>query len=79
MNTMNISLPESLESFVDQQATSRVYSSSSEYVRELIRKDDDRQRLHSRLLEGAKSPKAVTADANYFGQVRDRVRQAGQR
>ncbi len=76
---MNISLPEALKSFVDQQVTSRDYSSSSEYVRELIRKDQDRQHLRGLLLEGAASPPAVIADSNYFGQLRDRVRDAGRR
>ena len=76
---MNVSLPEALKSFVDQQVRSRGYSSSSEYVRELIRKDQDRQRLHGLLLEGVASPPAVTADADYFSQLRDRVREAGQR
>ena len=79
MRTMQISLPKSLKSFVDQQVRSRGYSSSSEYVRELIRKDQDRQRLCGLLLEGAESPSSVTADAHYFGQLRDRVREAGQR
>lgn len=79
MSTMNISLPQTLKSFVDQQVTSRGYSSSSEYVRELIRKDQDRQRLRGLLLEGAASPQSVVADANYFGQLRDRVREAGRR
>ncbi len=75
---MNISLPEALKSFVDQQVSTRGYSSSSEYVRELIRKDEDRQRVRALLLEGASSPPAVTADADYFGRLRDRVRQASQ-
>ena len=78
MSTMNISLPEALKSFVDQQVSARGYSSSSEYVRELIRKDKDRQRVRALLLEGASSPPAVTADADYFGRLRDRVRQASQ-
>ena len=76
---MNISLPESLKSFVDQQVTSRGYSSSSEYDRELIRKDQDRQHLRGLLLEGAASPLSVAADSNYFGQLRDSVREAGRR
>ena len=77
MSTMNISLPEALKSFVDHQVSARGYSSSSEYVRELIRKDQDRQHLRALLLEGAASPPTVTADADYFGRLRDRVRQAG--
>ncbi len=79
MSTMNISLPESLKSFVDQQVRSRGYNSSSECVRELIRKDQDRLRLRGLLLEGAASPPAVTADAHYFAQLRDRDYQAGRR
>ena len=41
MTTMNISLPETLKSFVDGQVVERGYGTSSEYVRELIRKDQD--------------------------------------
>ena len=33
---MNVSLPESLKSFVDEQVTLRGYGTSSEYVREQI-------------------------------------------
>ena len=76
---MNISLPEALKTFVDDQVSARGYRTSSEYVRELIRKDRDRQRLRGLLLEGAASPKAVTADAHYFDRLRSRVRDAGQR
>ena len=79
MSTMNIWLPEALKSFVDQQVSVRDYSSPSEYVRELIRKDQDRQHLRGLLLESAVSPPAVTADADYFGRLRDRVREAGER
>jgi antitoxin ParD1/3/4 len=42
MSTMNISLPETLKTFVDTQVSQRGYGTSSEYVRELIRKDQDR-------------------------------------
>ena len=79
MSTLNISLPESLKSFVDRQVRSRGYGSSSEYVRELIRKDQDRQHLRGLLLEGAASPLSVAADSDYFGQLRDSVREAGRR
>ncbi len=41
---MNISLPAALKAFVSEQAADGGYSTSSEYVRELIRKDRDRQR-----------------------------------
>ena len=52
MSTMNISLPDSLKSFVDEQVTQRGYGTSSEYVRELIRKDADVLRLRGMLRLG---------------------------
>ena len=79
MSTMNVSLPEALKDFVEDQVSARGYSTSSEYVRELIRKDQDRQRLRGLLLEGAVSPQAVTADADYFDELRSRVGKAGRR
>ncbi len=75
MSTMNISLPDSLKSFVDEQVTERGFGTSSEYVRELIRKDQDRQRLRGLLLDGAASEAGATADADWFETLRDRVRQ----
>ena len=77
--TISISLPDALKSFVDQQVRSRGYRASSEYVRELIRRDQGRQRLRGLLLKNATSPLAIDADATYFGQLRDGVREPGQR
>ena len=79
MSTMNVSLPEALKDFVEDQVSARGYSTSSEYVRELIRRDRDRQRLRGLLLEGAASPQAATADADYFDRLRGRLCNAGQR
>ena len=44
---------------------------SSEYTRELIRKDQDRQRLRRLLLHGAASSPTTTADVDYFDRLRD--------
>jgi antitoxin ParD1/3/4 len=74
MSTMNISLPESMKSFVDQQVDARGFGTSSEYVRELIRKDQDIQQLRALLLEGASSPAGPPVDAAYFDDLRMRVR-----
>ena len=71
---MNISLPDTLKAFVDEQVAQRGYGTSSEYVRELIRKDQDRLRLRGLLLEGAASVPVAPADATYFDALRDRVR-----
>ncbi len=59
MESMNISLPESLKTFVDQQIESGHYSSVSEYVRELIREDEKRKtqvKLEGLLMDGLTGP-----------------------
>lgn len=73
MATMNISLPDDLRSFVDEQVAGR-YSTSSEYVRELIRREQDLQVLRNKLLEGAASPLEGPADEAYFEGLRERIR-----
>jgi antitoxin ParD1/3/4 len=75
MSTMNISLPSALKSFVDEQVSQGAYGTSSEYLRELIRKDKERLHLRSLLMAGAASAPAAVADAAYFQNLRERVRQ----
>lgn len=76
MSTMNISLPDTLKAFVDDQVSQRGYSTSSEYVRELIRKDQDRQHLRGLLLAGAESAPTAPADGDYFESLRSRARKS---
>jgi len=76
MSTMNVSLPDTLKSFVDEQVAQRRYGTSSEYVRELIRKDQDRQQLRGLLLAGAASTPTEPAGQAYFDALRNRVRKA---
>ena len=70
MSTMNISLPDALKTFVDHQVAEGGYGTSSEYVRELIRKDQDRNRLRRLLLEGAASGPGPVVDDAYFDGLR---------
>lgn len=42
MATMNISLPDALKQWVEEQAHSGRYSNSSDYMRDLIRRDQER-------------------------------------
>ena len=73
MSTMNISLPEALKDFVDQQVSSRGFGTSSEYVRELIRKDQERLQLRGLLLAGAGSAPSAAVDGAYFAALRERI------
>jgi antitoxin ParD1/3/4 len=74
MSTMNISLPEELRTFVDERVKDGAYASGSEYLRELIREDQGRERLRALLLDGAGSPSTVAADQDFFDRLRDRAR-----
>ena len=71
--TMNISLPDSLKAFVDQRVADRGYGSHSEYVRDLVRKDElEAAKDHMRALiaAGLDSP---TGKA--WSELRDELQQ----
>ncbi len=70
MATMNISLPDSMKAFVDSHVAEAGYGTSSEYVRDLIRRDQERQQLRNALLAGASADVVAEADAVYFKQLR---------
>jgi antitoxin ParD1/3/4 len=74
MSTMNISLPETLKSFIDSQVSEGDYGSSSEYVRELLRKEKDRVRLRRLIMDGMESDLIdEPMDAAYFDKFRKRI------
>ena len=73
MTTMNVSLPDELKTFVDERVTHDGYGSTSEYVRDLIRRDRERGELRNLVLEGANSGPGVVVDAAYFDALRQRI------
>ena len=78
MPTMNISLPENLKEFVESQVQSGDYSSVSEFMRTLLRreqKDRDREQLELRILEGLGSGNAVEVTPAMWNQLRQRLRE----
>lgn len=66
MEDVNITLPEPLKQFVDEQIASGRYGSTSEYMRELIRADERRMaeaKLEGLLLDGLRGePATMTSD-----------------
>ncbi len=76
MTSMNISLPEPMRAFVEDQVSGGSYGTASEYLRELIRQDQARKaqaRLEALLLEGLQSP-AAPLNAEEWAQMRQEVR-----
>jgi antitoxin ParD1/3/4 len=67
-STMNISLPDLMKAFVEEQVESGGYGSASEYVRELVRRDQKERaqaRLETLLLEGLESGDPAPVNAEY--------------
>ena len=73
MATMNISLPDELKQFIDVQVSEHGYGSSSEYLRELIRKQRDVEKLRNMLLEGANSGPGVSVTPDTFRRMREEL------
>jgi antitoxin ParD1/3/4 len=71
---MNISLPDELKAFVDRQIETEGYGSSSEYLRELIRRDRDRVQFRDYLMQGVMAKPAGRMDAAYFAALRQRAK-----
>jgi antitoxin ParD1/3/4 len=70
---MNVSLPDEMRSFVEEQVDEGRYGSSSAYVRALIRRDQGRQQVRKLLLAGAGSDPGPVADDAYFAALRSRI------
>ena len=75
MTSMNISLPEPLKLFVEEQVSKGGYSTASEYLRELIREAQrrtDRQELEGKLPAGLQSPTSEMSSDDWT-ELRERV------
>ena len=73
---MNVSLPEELKEFVEAQVQEHGYVSSSEFLRELIRREQDRARLRGLLLQGMESGPGSEINSDYFDRLRQRIRES---
>ena len=76
MTSMNISLPESMKAFIEEQVAAGGYGTTSEYLRALIREDQKakaRSRLAALLQEGIDSGPATPMTAEDWEGLRRRV------
>jgi len=74
---MNISLPDSMRAYIEEQVASGGYSTVSEYFRELVRQDQKRkaqERLEALILEGLDSGIATPITAQDWEDIRQAVR-----
>ena len=72
MATMNVSLPEQMKSWVEQQSEGGRFANSSDYVRDLIRRDQERgvviAELQAAIDAGLNSDPAAPFDPTAFKQ-----------
>jgi antitoxin ParD1/3/4 len=82
MTSMNVSLPEQLKTFVEERVEDGGYQTASEYVRDLIRQDQEKRRatedrLEAMLLEGIRSleqGEGVEATPEMWDAIKERFR-----
>ena len=76
--SLNISLPEELKQKATEQATKRLFSNASDYVRHLIRADVQKQEaqaeLKAMLLEGLRSNASAKAPDTFFAELEQYIR-----
>jgi len=78
MDTMNIALPHEMKGFVRDEVKGGGYSSTSEYIRDLIRQEQRRKdevRLETLLIEGLDSGPMQEMSAKDWDTLRDRLKQ----
>jgi antitoxin ParD1/3/4 len=83
METMNVALPQGMKDFVHRRMAEAGYSSASEYVRSLIRADQERtarESLETEILRGLQSGDSTPMTPEDWEEIRREVRRrCGQR
>ncbi len=77
MKSINISLPDMMRAYVEEQVADGCYSTISEYFRELVRQDQKRkakEHLETLLLEGLNSGSATPLTEQDWDDIRQAVR-----
>jgi antitoxin ParD1/3/4 len=76
MKSINISLPEEMRIYIEEQVANGGYSTTSEYIRQLIRQDRQQKaekQLEQLLLEGLNSGEATPMSAKDWAEIRQVV------
>lgn len=77
MATMNVSLPDAMKDWVEAQAGTGRYSNASDYVRDLIRRDQERAdkaaELQKLITEGVESGISTRSITDVLQDARERV------
>jgi len=75
-NTMSFALPEPLRAYIDERVGSGQYGNTSEYLRDLIRRDQQEQaalRLRVLIADGLESGDGRVATDDVMAELRERA------
>jgi antitoxin ParD1/3/4 len=75
-NTMSFALPENMREYIDARVSNGSYGNTSEYLRELIRRDQHEQaaqRLRELITDGLASGKGREVTDEVIAELRERA------
>lgn len=75
-NTMSFALPENMRNYIDERVNDGSYGNTSEYLRELIRRDQREQaaqRLRDLIADGLASGEGREATDDVIAELRERA------
>jgi antitoxin ParD1/3/4 len=75
MATMNISLPEAMKAWAEAQAETGRYSNTSDYVRDLIRRDQERTEKIASMQALIDEGRASGISSRSFEEIRQAARE----
>lgn len=81
LSTLNISLPDSMRTFIEEQVSRGGFGTASEYIRALVReaqRRDAEDRLETKLLEALAEPAQEMTPARWEA-LRDQAKQVAKR
>jgi antitoxin ParD1/3/4 len=76
MTTLNISLPDSMRTYIETTVAQGGYSTASEYIRQLVREDQKRaakERLEALLMAGIESGPAVEITDDFWADKKAKL------
>lgn len=73
MAQMNVSIPQALKGWAEARVAEGRYSSTSDYIRDLVRRDqeaeEEKRRLQAAIDEGFASPESAQSADALFGEL----------
>ncbi|MBU2870629.1 type II toxin-antitoxin system ParD family antitoxin [Colwellia sp. E2M01] len=74
MATLNISIPNEMRHWIDQQVTSGHFANASDYIRDLIRHNQsEKEAIRMALIEGEMSGESTLTVADIISQQRKKI------